>query len=178
MNYLIRVGQFGQIGRFCSELNFDFEYSQKVICRTSRGLEIGEFLEKDRDREPNNPDGELLRQMTSQDELLAKRLGQNKLQAVTDCQRLIDEQKIPVVILDAEQTFDGGKLFFYFAGEATHDLEKLTDRLADTYDAQVRFSEFAETLAQGCGPDCGQKEGAGCHETACSSCGIKSSCKK
>ena len=111
MNYLVRVGQFGQIGRFRCEFDFDLDHSEKVICRTGRGLEIGEFLGKDGDWENGTWDGELLRQMTSQDRLLAERLVKNKLQAVSDCQELIDEQGIPLVILDAEQTFDGKKLF-------------------------------------------------------------------
>lgn len=183
-SHLVRVGQFGQIGRFRSELGIqnrlDLGLNQKVICRTARGLEVGEFLATDENCH-ETPDGDLLRTMTQQDLLLAERLERNKLAAINECQKLIDQRNLPVAILDAEQTFDGQSLYFYFAGEISAEVDELTAQLAETYDAQVKFSEFAETLSAGCGPACGTSDGAGCGtttagKTGCGSCGLKSSC--
>ncbi|MEE2643138.1 MAG: PSP1 C-terminal domain-containing protein [Planctomycetota bacterium] len=183
MIYLIRVGQFGQLGRFRSEFEFELGYRQKVICRTPRGLEVGEYVE--RDGVPVSPvktqpetDGELVRVMTPQDVLLEQRLDKNRLTAVEKCQEMLAEKKIPVVILDAEQTFDGRNLYFYFAGEVTPEVDRVTRQMAEIYDANVKFSEFAETLASGCGPDCGTASSSGCGSGGCSSCGLKAACKK
>ena len=178
MIYLLRVGPFGQIGRFRSQFEFQPVHGQMVICRTPRGLEVGEFLssyEDDGVESIDSVDGEFVRTMTSQDKLLTERLNKNRLSAIDECQRLIDDQSLPIAILDAELTFDGSGLYFYFSGEVDARLDAITDSLAEAYDAKVRFSEFADSLAQGCGPDCGTSAG-GCSESGCASCGLKSAC--
>lgn len=179
MNHIVRVGQFGQVGRFRSPIKLKLNFGCKVVCRTDRGLEIGEYLESFEDFEEGETDGDLLRTVTQQDELLAERLEKNKLSAIVDCQKIIEEKKLPVVLMDADQTFDGKHLYFYFLGEITPEVEALTQTLAKTYDATVKFSEFAETLSKGCGPDCGTKDAAnGCGTSGgCSTCSLKGSCK-
>ena len=181
MAFLIRVGQFGQIGRFHTSRDRSLEYGCRVIVKTDRGLEVGEYLDIDDrgvdDNEASGHDGEFVRVMTSQDELLAARLNQNKTEAISACQQLLDQQKLSVVILDADQTFDGKRLYFYFSGDVTSEVNEATDSLAHVYDAEINFASFAETLANGCGPDCGTKAGSGCGSSGCSSCGLKSACK-
>ena len=208
MQYLIRIGQFGQIGKFGSRLKFNLAYGTEVICRTARGLEKGEFLQTIESKHPvsGDPestrydlvsgkvasgeladgeladgelaDGELLRKMTPRDQLLAQRLDQNKQKAIRHCQDAIVERGLSVALIDAEQTFDGMHLYFYFLGEITSEVEAMTDELTRTYDATVKFSEFAETLNQGCGPDCGTEAAAGgCGPGGCSGCGLKSACR-
>ena len=178
MIYLLRVGPFGQIGRFRSEFDFSLVHGQKVICRTPRGLEVGEFLETDKSSKTTVPvDGDLIRTPTSQDEMLLDRLNRNRLEAIEACQKLIEQSGLPVAVLDAELTFDGKELFFYFTGETGPELDAITESLAKAYDAKVRFSEFAELLATGCGPDCGTSASNGCQDSGCSSCGLKSACK-
>lgn len=179
MNHIVRIGQFGQVGRFRSTIKLKLNYGSKVVCRTDRGLEIGEYLESFADFGNGESDGDLLRTVTQQDELLAERLEKNKQSAIDDCQRMIEEEQLPVVLMDAEQTFDGRHLYFYFLGEITPEVDALTQALAKTYDAKVKFSEFAETLSKGCGPDCGTKDAAnGCGTSGgCSTCSLKARCK-
>src|SRR2546430_11543646 len=49
-------------------------------------------------------------------------------------------------------------LFFYFLGDVTPELEAYTGRLAETYEANVQFRKFTETLIEGCGPGCGTED--------------------
>ena len=191
MAFLIRVGQFGQIGRFRTSLVQSLEYGCRVIVKTNRGLEVGEFLDADEhdavqqgkvqqdkgERDQADLDGEFIRIMTPQDELLESRLNQNKSEAITACQNLLDQENLSVVILDADQTFDGKRLYFYFSGDVTPEVGAITDSLGEVYDAEINFASFAETLANGCGPDCGTEAGSGCGSSGCSSCGLKSACK-
>ena len=179
MNHIVRVGQFGHVGRFRSPIKLNLDFGCKVVCRTDRGLEIGEYLESFGSFEAGESDGDLLRIMTQQDELLAQRLEKNKQSAILDCQKIIEERRLPVVLMDADQTFDGKHLYFYFLGEITPEVEALTQTLAETYDSNVKFSEFAETLAKGCGPDCGTKDAEnGCGTSGgCSTCSLKNGCK-
>ena len=81
------------------------------------------------------------------------------------------------VLVDVEHLFDGESVFFYFLGKPDPALETLTEQLADTYDRKVRFKKFAESLAEGCGPECGTKEG-GCSSSGCGSCKLSGSCGK
>lgn len=179
MIVLLRTGPFGVIGRYRCGYRYPLVHGQKVICRTDRGLEIGEFLEFDESAGVAGDPvaGELVREMTEPDRMLEERLNRNRREAIDACQALIESRQLPVVILDAELTFDGRGLYFYFAGEASSELDEVTELLAAAYDAKVGFSEFAETLAQGCGPDCGTAAGAGCQSSGCASCGLKSACK-
>ena len=180
MIYLIRLGAFGQIGKFYSQKDLRPTYGQQLVCQTSRGLEVGEYLETleapfdSRAELEESIDGDLIRALTPQDQLMIARLNQDKLAAIEECQELIDRLGLPVAILDAELTFDGKHLYFYFSGDADDRLDRITETLAETFDARVGFSEFAELMTKGCGPECG--EGEGCGVGGCSSCGLQGSC--
>jgi cell fate regulator YaaT (PSP1 superfamily) len=150
-----------------------------VIVRTRRGLEVGEVLSPpdDRDEERVFADGELLRGVTLQDDLLQARLEKNRQDAYAACTQMIANSGIPAVLVDVEHLFDGQGLFFYFLGEVTPELEAYTGRLAETYEAKVQFRKFTETLIEGCGPGCGTEEAkgqGGCE--SCSSCAVASAC--
>jgi cell fate regulator YaaT (PSP1 superfamily) len=157
----------------------------RVVCRTPRGLEIGEVLSPvDEATLPADaanggvPLGTVLRRMTVEDELLLARIEKHKHEAFVACERQLVERGIPAVLLDAEHLFDGQSLLFYFLGESTPELDALTRELAETYDAHVQFSKFAETLTAGCGPGCGtaEAEGAGCGTGGCSTCSVLGAC--
>jgi hypothetical protein len=116
--------------------------------------------------------------VTAADELLLERLERHKQQAFQACRQLLDQRGIDAVLVDVEHLFDGRSLYFYFLGEQPPELERLTEELAEVYDAEVQFRRFARTLADGCGPDCGTEraEGGGCGDGGCASCSVSSAC--
>lgn len=182
MTFLVRVGQFGQVGRFQAENSRALEYGCRVIVQTARGLEAGEYLDAEEVHAKSLGgqslhDGQFVRAMTTQDELLEQRLNKNKNEAITACQQLLTERNLEAVILDADQTFDGKRLYFYFSGDVSEQVDEITDALGEVYDSEINFAEFAESLTQGCGPSCGTKEGSGCGTSGCGSCSLKSACK-
>ena len=124
----------------------------------------------------SEPDGLLLRRMTSEDELLDSRLQRFKIEAMTACERTIAEHGLDATLLDAELLHDGISLFFYYLGEPTEELESITASLAETYDARAQLRRFTETVEQGCGPDCGTEEGAGCGSGGCETCAVAAAC--
>jgi hypothetical protein len=178
-SHLIRVGARGQVGRFAAVDAVRYPRHSRVIVRTRRGLEIGEVLSPPADDELSNAnaDGELLRGMTVEDELLVARLEKHRQAAYEACDRLLREHGIAAVLVDVEHLFDGQGLFFYFLGNVPPEVELLTGRLADVYETKVQFRKFTETLIEGCGPGCGTDEvkGRGGCET-CSSCAVASAC--
>ena len=176
--HLVRVGAMGQVGRFTAVDAVRYPRRSRVIVRTRRGLEIGEVLAppKDDGQQARN-DGQLLRGMTVEDELLQARLERDRQQAYEACTALLVENRMSAVLVDVEHLFDGQGLYFYFLGEVTPELEQYTGRLAEAYEAKVQFRKFTETLIEGCGPGCGTEEAkgqGGCE--SCTSCAVASAC--
>lgn len=176
MLFLVRYGVQGSVGRFRSPDRVRYPRRQRVVLRTLRGLEAGEVLGPSND-EPS--DGDLLRAMTAQDDLLAERLSRRSDEAFQACNALLAERDIDAVLLDAELLLDGRGLFFHFLGEPPAEAESLTAELAEAYEAEAQIGRFAQTLEEGCGPGCGTEEAKGQGGCAsCVSCAVASVCKK
>lgn len=169
----------GQVGRFAAVDAVRYPRRSRVVVRTKRGLEIGEVLSPPDDRDDGRAfaDGEILRGMSVEDDLLQARLELHRQEAYAACALMIRESGESAVLVDVEHLFDGQRLFFYFLGEVTPRLEAYTERLADRYEATVQFRKFTETLIEGCGPGCGTEEvkGRGGCET-CSTCAVAGAC--
>jgi cell fate regulator YaaT (PSP1 superfamily) len=173
MHHFVRVGQLGHVGRFAATDAARYARGTRVICRTRRGLELGEVLSTC-DASSPAADGTVLRRVTVEDELLASRLEKHRDAAYLACAEKLAERGLRVILVDVEHLFDGQSLFFYFLGETTPALDELTSELAAIYDARIQFRQFAETLANGCGPDCGTEgaAGHGCASGGCSICAV------
>ncbi len=175
MVHLVQMGLLGSIGRFEAVDHRVRGRGTEVICRTVRGLEVGEVLTHV-DCETGQVDGDLLRRVTPEDHLLIQRIERFRERAFTACRQLLIERGINATLVDVEHLFDGQSLYFYFLGEVTPELDAITSQLAETYEAKVKFRQFAETLAAGCGPDCGTGA-AGCGSSGCGTCTVREACK-
>lgn len=176
--HLVRTGALGHVGRFAAVDGLRYARGARVVLRTARGLELGDVLAPPEEDAPAElRDGDLLRAVTVQDDLLVARLVRNRDAAYAACQRRLVELGEPAVLVDVEHTFDGQSLYFYFLGAPSPRAQQLSAELAELYDAEVRFSEFAATLASGCGPDCGQESAAngGCSNCA-TGCAVADAC--
>lgn len=167
----------GVVGRYESPDFSLFLRDAQVICRTARGLEFGEVIcPLDQQDECDQPaDGEILRRVGSEDQMILERLQRHRDKAFVACQNLIQERQLPGILVDVEHLFDGESVYFYFLGEVDARLEDLTNELAETYERKVRFKKFAEKLANGCGPDCGTGESK-CSSGGCGSCALSGGC--
>jgi cell fate regulator YaaT (PSP1 superfamily) len=176
--HLVKTGVMGLVGRYRSVDHTSYPRNHRVICRTDRGLEYGEVIcEVDAGSADQAKVGELLRAVSDNDEMILERLQRHRDRAFEACRQLIAERSLNSVLVDVEHLFDGQSLFFYFLGDVDPELESLTEELAEAYEAKVQFKKFAESLVNGCGPDCGSKEG-GCSSGGCGSCKLSGSCGK
>lgn len=175
--YLLQVGLMGVVGLFLSPSSRDFPKGSRVICRTERGLEIGSVLCKlEAVEEVNLPvTGQLLRPVSKDDQLIIERLERYRDRAFEACSKLIQQQQWKAHLVDVEHLFDGQSVFFYFLGDVPPETDTLTEQLGSEYERKVRFKKFAETLAKGCGPDCGTPAG-GCSSGGCGSCSLSTKC--
>jgi hypothetical protein len=179
--HLVKTGLMGMVGRYDAPDFTRYPRDARVICRTDRGLEQGTVIcdLEGRDSTDESPtvhlDGQLLRRVGREDELILTRLDRYRDKAFFACQKLIDERQLPAILVDVEHLFDGESVFFYFLGEVDARLESLTHELGTEYERKVRFKKFAETLANGCGPDCGTGA-TGCGTGGCSTCAVSGGC--
>lgn len=175
--HFVRFGVLGHVGRFAADGAQRHPRGARVVLRTRRGLEVGEVLSPLEAVEGDELHGSLLRRVTVEDDLLLDRIEKNRGEAWQACTQRLQERGIPAVLVDVEHLFDGQSLFFYFLGETTPEIQELTSELAETYETQVQFRKFTETLTQGCGPGCGTEEAEnGCGSGACSTCAVVSAC--
>lgn len=185
--YFVRTGVNGDVGVFRNQSHQRLQRDDRVVCETPRGLEIGSVLAMMQDEtdfaagEVPDPIGDIVRKVTPNDLMLMERLERYRDQAFTACQQLIASRQIPAILVDVEQLFDGENLFFYFLGPIDESLEQVLQELSSTYERRIRFRQFAERLATGCGPDCGTKD-RGCgsssgESSGCGSCGLSGACR-
>ena len=174
--YLARVGVMGYVGRFATALPLDVSRGSRVVCRTERGLEVAELLSDVEQVTGGDVDGTLLRKVTASDDLLLARIEKHRDDAYQACAALLEARQLDVTLMEVEQLFDAQTLVFYFLGETHAELESITMELAEEYESKVQFRRFAETVAEGCGPECGTEEATGCSVGGCSSCLLASSC--
>jgi len=180
MNHLARVGAMGLVGRFASPDRVRYPRGTRVVVRTVRGLESAEVLSPPAEGEQlAEVDGEILRAMTVEDQLLAERLTRRRDEALDACTQLLAKHESTAVLLDVEHLLDGQRVYFYFLGEVPPEVEALTNELAEAYEGAIEFRQFSDTLLEGCGPGCGTEEAqgqGGC--VSCTSCAVAAACKK
>ena len=180
--HLVKIGLMGLVGRYDAADFHLYPRDARVICRTARGVEVGivicpiedEFAGCS-DSGTTQFDGTILRRVGAEDELILERLHRHRDKAFHACQQLIQDRQLPGLLVDVEHLFDGKSLYFYFLGEVDDRLETLTAELASTYEQRVRFKKFAQSLTNGCGPDCGTGESR-CSSGGCGSCALSGGC--
>lgn len=171
-HYLVRIGSFGAVVRCSLVDHVTYSRGTRVVCRTERGIEIGQLIAIVPATEPG--EGVILRRTAAEDELLEARLLKYKAQAVQRCQAALTNESSETTLLEVDQLLDGRTLIFYFLGPVTPGVQALTDRLAEEYERKVRTRHFAKLLAEGCGPGCGTKDAGGCG--GCAVCVVASAC--
>ncbi len=176
--HLVKLGLFGHIGRFSAADGGRFERDQQVICRTGRGLEVGEVLCcLESEQRGETDDGLLLRKVSPDDRRIIERIDRFRDRAFTACQQLLNDRNLSAVLVDVEHLFDGQSIFFYFLGEVPKDVHYVTEQLVAEYEKKVQFRKFTKTLLNGCGPNCGTDAG-GCQAGGCGNCSLKKGCGK
>lgn len=176
--HLVQVGLMGSLGLYQALEFVHLQRGTRVICRTERGLEVGTVISSLDQKESGDfaIAGHLLRRMTTEDELMVERLNRHRDKAFEACQRMLQQRGLNATLIDVEHLFDGSTVYFYFLGEVSAEVAELADHLAAEYESKVRFKKFAETLTNGCGPNCGSEE-SGCSSSGCGSCILASGCK-
>lgn len=179
--YFVRIGSWGDVALCRAAAGHSYRRGRRVICRTPRGLEIGEVTGRceatDADR--TEATATIVRRTSPEDELLLSRLEKYRRQAIADCRRSLQAAGSTATLLDVDQMFDAGTLVFYFLDPPDQRETDLVQQLAEQYESRVRNGHFAKLLASGCGPGCGERdcgdEGADADQNSSAAAGGKRS---
>ena len=140
----VRFKPVGKIYYF-SPVNFDIKEGDSVIVETSRGIEFGTVVSGIREASDNEiikPLKEVMRLATEED---IKRQNDNKKkekEALIQCEKKVKEHGLEMNLIDAEYTFDGSKLLFYFTADGRIDFRDLVKDLAIIFRTRIELRQI------------------------------------
>ena len=118
---------------------------QGVIVETSRGLEYGECaqgntqVEEETVVQPLRP---LVRIATEEDEKTVEKNREKEAKAFQICQEKIAAHGLERKLVEAEYSFEGNKVLFFFTAEGRVDFRALVKDLASTIHARIELRQI------------------------------------
>ncbi len=122
-----------------------FKRGDKAVVETARGIEFGEVLLSNREVEENEvvqPLKKVLRKANEKDVDQAKHYREKEKFAFETCNKKIAEHGLEMKLIDAEYSFDGSKLLFYFTAEGRVDFRDLVKDLASTFRTRIELRQI------------------------------------
>ena len=140
------------------------ETGDRVIVETSRGVEFGLVVHGLRlasDADVVAPVRTILRRATEKDEEINRRNIQAEKEAMEICREKIANRGLDMKLIEAEYTFDGNKILFYFTADGRVDFRELVKDLASVFHIRIELRQVGirdETRILGgiapCGREC------------------------
>ncbi len=125
--------------------DFDPKMGDRVVVETARGLELGTVSIAPRDVSDDQivqPLKEIVRMATEEDiETEAKNLEREK-SAFKICKQKVIKHGLEMKLVDAEYTFDGKKLLFYFTADGRVDFRELVKDLAAEFRTRIELRQI------------------------------------
>ena len=116
-----------------------------VIVETVRGVEMGETVTGAReipDESLTAPLKKIIRMATPEDVKRSEECIAKEKDAVEICMRKIAAHKLDMKLVDAEYTFDGSKLIFYFTANGRVDFRDLVKDLASVFKMRIELRQI------------------------------------
>lgn len=136
-----------------------------VIVETARGTEYGTVVMENREVEDKSvvqPLKPILRIATPEDHTQLEKIEAKKPDALRVAAEKIKKHKLEMRLVDAEYTFDGQKLIFYFSAEGRVDFRDLVRDLASYFRVRIELRQI------GVRDECKMKGGiAPCGQVCC-----------
>ena len=118
---------------------------QGVIVETSRGLEYGECAQGNTQVEGETvvqPLRPLVRIATEEDEKTVEKNREKEAKAFQICQEKIAAHGLEMKLVEAEYSFEGNKVLFFFTAEGRVDFRALVKDLASTIHARIELRQI------------------------------------
>ena len=116
-----------------------------VILEMDRGAEFGRVV-SDLDTvcktKGAQVEGKLLRVVTDGDQKQIENNRARAAEAISQCERKINERKLDMRIVKAEYSFDGSKVLFFFTSEGRVDFRNLVKDLARVFRVRIELKQI------------------------------------
>jgi cell fate regulator YaaT (PSP1 superfamily) len=143
-SYVVRCGVMRTL--HVMQAKQEFVRGNRVIARTSRGMEQGEILceatPETIAKMPETASGTIQRLLSSQDLTEVQHMEQNAKQNFANCRRLIRELNLDMDLVDVEMVFGGERMVIYYVSEARIDFRDLVKRLATEFQTRVEMKQI------------------------------------
>jgi len=144
--YVVRYGVMRTLGVFNTSRGETLARGARVIVRTDRGLEAGEVLcpatEETTDQLQDPQRGQILRQMTAEDENELSRIHEQERVEFETCRRVVGELQLPMKLVDVEHVFGGERVVIYFIAENRVDFRTLVKTLASEFQTRIEMRQI------------------------------------
>ncbi len=116
-----------------------------VVVETARGVELGRVAMSNKEIEDKNVVGSLkpvIRIATDKDKAQYEENILKAKSALKECEKLIAKHKMEMTLVDAEYTFDRGKILFYFIADGRVDFRGLVKDLAAVFKTRIELRQI------------------------------------
>jgi len=140
----VRFRTAGKIYYF-SPGDLDIKRGDNVIVETARGVEYGRAVSDIKEVEDKNivqPLKTVMRLATPEDAETEKKNREREKDAFAICLEKVYKHKLDMKLVNAEYTFDGNKLLFYFTADGRVDFRELVKDLASVFRTRIELRQI------------------------------------
>ena len=140
----IRFRQAGKI-YFFSPGKLNVKQGDKVIVETVRGVEFGSVVTGPKevaDEEITQPLKSVIRVATEEDKRNEEKNREKEKEAYDICLEKIRKHNLDMKLINAEYTFDGNKVLFYFTADGRIDFRELVKDLAAVFRTRIELRQI------------------------------------
>ena len=122
-----------------------FQVGDGVIVETARGTEYGQCVQENTmidEIELTAPLRPVVRAATPEDELTLEKNKEKEKKAFEICQKKIAEHGLDMKLVEAEYSFEGNKVLFFFTSDGRVDFRDLVKDLAATIHARIELRQI------------------------------------
>src|SRR5579863_8722626 len=164
-NFVTIVGiRFRPAGRiyYFDPRGASYSTGQYVIVETVRGIEAGRVViapKKIAEKDVSDPLKPALRLASEEELRMMLSFKSKEKEALVQCAYHVQQHRLPMKLVEAEYTFDGSRLTFYFTADERVDFRALVRDLAATFRTRIELRQIGARdqakLQGGIGP-CGK----------------------
>lgn len=120
-----------------------YQIDDNVVVETSRGLELGKIVKPCDTFIPNGMEIKPVLRKASKHDL--KQIEINKVkakEAMTICEKFINELKLDMHLIEAEYTLDASKIIFVYVADERVDFRELLKKLAGVFKCRIELRQI------------------------------------
>ena len=140
----VRFRQAGKI-YFFSPGKLQLKRGDQVIVETARGVEFGSVVDGPKEiaeSEVTQPLKPVLRIATEEDKRNEQKNREKEKEAFRVCKEKIRKHELDMKLINAEYTFDGNKILFYFTADGRIDFRELVKDLAAVFRTRIELRQI------------------------------------